>query len=137
MKIGVTGSRKGLNERQDATLRGILEMRFEDGAEVHHGCCVGVDERAGEIATVLGYTEVAHPPVNERLMCNRQGDERRRPLPYLERNEIIVSECDLLIAVPQPGTKGGGTLITMRHARKVGTPLIVIREDGTAEEPML
>lgn len=135
-RVGVTGTRKGATEAQESALRYLLAERFEPGAYLHHGACVGVDSLAGEIADELGYREVVHPPENLRLIGNRRGDERRAPLTYLERSAEIVSECDLIIGVPEPAVVGGGTDWTIRLAKNQGVSCLVIDGDGVVQDSL-
>ena len=131
MIVGFTGTRNGLSKEQRIALEGKFQSRKIDA--LHHGCCVGADEEANGIARECGIKTIGHPPLNTRLMSMCRVDELRPPLDYLDRNQEIVKECDILIACP--GTmkpiQRSGTWFTIRHAEQVGRPTIVIFPDGS------
>ncbi|MEM2234101.1 MAG: hypothetical protein QXP81_11250, partial [Nitrososphaerota archaeon] len=102
MRIGFSGSREGMTERQRRALRALLERFYEPDSEFHHGDCVGADEEAGAIAFGIGYRVVIHPPENPALRAfSALFHELLEPKPYLGRNEEIVRSVDLLIAAPR------------------------------------
>lgn len=129
MKIGVTGTRKGMNENQrdsvTSFLRG-LSMEF-DYLELHHGNCVGVDVEVAEIAKELGFRIVSHPgPKSQYSGKNDEvNDETRETLPYFTRNRRIVNETNFLLVVPFEDThqNKGGTWYTYDYALKKGKPM--------------
>lgn len=126
MKIGVTGTRSGMNERQRTEFIAFLT---EIGTgEFHHGDCVGVDVEAAEIAKSLGFKIVCHPPVKTDLRAYHKSDEFRQPDSYLARNRNIVNETDMLIVVPYQNERQdrGGTWYTYDYAVKKGRPFHVI-----------
>ena len=133
MKIGITGSREGMNNAQQlAVLSTLNEIMLhckllKVQPEFHHGDCKGVDEIAAGIAKELGYRIVCHPPESNYLRAYFLGDEIREPLGYLKRDRNIVDECEALLVVPlhnewQPR---GGTWFTHDYAVKKNKPLIV------------
>ncbi len=65
MKLGVTGTRSGMNLRQFSVLSDILTrvIKAEPLSEFHHGDCVGVDVQAAIMAKELGFVVVCHPPI--------------------------------------------------------------------------
>jgi len=141
MKVGVTGTRRRITLEQDNTIWKLF--RWMAATEFHHGDCTGADAAAH--AVILGtknrrqdeglpYTSIIiHPPVigTWRVFC-QDYDEIREPLPYLERNHVIVDEIDLLIAIPQTTSEEiqSGTWATVRYARGLGKPVIIIDPDG-------
>jgi thiamine pyrophosphate-dependent acetolactate synthase large subunit-like protein len=122
MKVGVTGTRSGMNEHQfkhiDAFLKEVIQL--EPGAELHHGDCVGVDEEVALLAQELGYKIVCHPPEKRELRADVPYDECREPLNYFARNRNIVDECDVLLVVPYQNEpqSHGGTWYTHDYAQK-------------------
>jgi hypothetical protein len=126
MKIGVTGTREGANERQ---LKEVLDFMIGlgTGHELHHGDCKGVDEQVAIIAKELGWHVVCHPPVKNELRAYHQSDVFREAKGYLVRDRNIVDETEFLMVVPlhdkwQPK---GGTWYTHDYAVKQKKPLRV------------
>ena len=56
MKVGVTGTRSGMNKRQQQEFTDFLNEL--GSGEFHHGDCVGVDVEAARIAEKLGWKTV-------------------------------------------------------------------------------
>ena len=121
-KIGVTGTRSGMNDKQALDVTTFL-LQFDPATtEVHHGDCVGVDVQVAEIAAYLGMRVVCHPPSKTELRAYHKSDEVRIPLSYFARNRNIVDETDVLMVVPYQDTHqpSGGTLYTHDYAVKRG-----------------
>jgi hypothetical protein len=134
MKIGFTGSRRGMTAAQqhqlELLLRGVgrVSGQVREWPELHHGDCVGADDIAGQIAHRMDYRVVSHPPTNERLRAHSVADEVREPLDYLVRNRLIVDETEMLIAAPDgPERLHSGTWATIRYARSLGRQVVVLR----------
>lgn len=131
MRIGITGTREGMNSRQRKQVQEALHaLAYEasrDGIvpHFHHGDCRGVDVEAAAIARELGFVIVSHPPVFTETRGYYGGDIEHGPKGYLERDRDIVDACDLLLVVPlqdkwQPT---GGTWYTHDYAVRVGRPV--------------
>lgn len=133
--VGFTGTSDYQREAQLEALKlKLKELRFD---EFHHGDCINADENAHEIVMMCTTaTVVIHPPLNThaRAYCKGEASRiiRREPKPYLARNHDIVDETDLLIACPRSKLeqRRSGTWATVRYARKVGKPVILITPDG-------
>lgn len=136
MIVGFTGTRAGMTDMQRAVLRTLPEMKR---VWFHHGDCRGADEQAHEIANGLLSQIVIHPPVNDSWRANGglgcRADIILDPKPYLERNRDIVDAADILIAAPGSNDEQprGGTWYTIRYARKMGKPIIIIYPAGRVE----
>jgi len=134
MKIGITGTRSGMNAHQKkefSEILGILliEIIASNGqGEFHHGDCVGVDVEAAEIAKTLGFKTVCHPPEKDELRAYHKSDEFREPLSYFARNRRIVEETDCLIVIPYQNEwqPNGGTWYTHDYAKKKQKPIFLI-----------
>lgn len=126
MKVGFSGTRRGMTAYQYE--RVLKELVGVD--ELHHGDCIGSDEEADQAARSVGVHVVIHPPDDDkaRAFCFQAGDGITMPLPYLVRNHAIVDTTDRLVATPDTAheTLRSGTWATIRHARSVGRPVVVI-----------
>jgi hypothetical protein len=133
VKVGFTGSRLGLASAQAVALRDL--MRRLRPSELHHGDCVGADDRMVTIARDLGVGHVeSHPPTDDRMRAFAPSDHIGQPLPYLKRNEAIVIASDVLIAAPDsPERKRSGTWATVRFARKLKRTIYIVMPCGRIE----
>jgi len=114
-------------------IRELLEL---DGvSEGHHGDCIGADRDFDGLCGMYGIVRHAHPGTgkgDKRAYC--PAEVVHDPLPYLDRNKVIVQYADILIACPQgPERLRSGTWSTVRYARKVETPVILIWPNGVIE----
>ena len=130
MIIGMTGNRDGIFEQARETLIHILDNL--EAHEAHHGDCVGADAEFHELA-VKRMPIIIHPPTNKtnRSFCEG-AKEVLKPREYLERNKDIVDSSELLIAIPSTLTEyeRSGTWSTVRYARTLGRPIIIIQPHG-------
>lgn len=126
MKVGVTGTRSGMNKRQQQEFTDFLNEL--GSGEFHHGDCVGVDVEAARIAEKLGWKIVCHPPIKDDLRAFHDSDEFREPKSYFARNRNIVDETDVLLVIPYQDShqSHGGTWYTHDYAKKKDKPLHVI-----------
>lgn len=126
MKIGVTGTREGMNEAQFEQVKKFLEKY--KGAELHHGDCRGVDVEVAYLAKEMGYKIVCHPPKSQAQQGFFGGDEMREPEGYLKRDRNIVDETELLLVVPLQNERQdkGGTWYTYDYALKTGKTVHVV-----------
>ncbi len=126
MKVGITGTRSGMNDSQLAAVFDFLQDA--DIVEFHHGDCVGVDIEAADIAKYHAIKTVCHPPIKDELRGFHKSDEFREPLSYFARNRKIVDGVDLLLVVPYQNARQetGGTWYTHDYAIKTGVPVKII-----------
>ena len=127
LKIGITGTRSGMQDNQMIELFEFFE-KISTPFEFHHGDCVGVDVEAAVMAKDFGARVVCHPPIKDELRAFHKSDEFKDPLSYFARNRNIVNETDLLIVVPfQTSPQShGGTWYTHDYAIKIGKPVMII-----------
>lgn len=131
--VGFTGTRRGVMTHQDRALRGILRSL---GGVLGHGCCVGADREAHAIWRGLGRLCEYHPgDINQENWAIHNfgiGEEIHTRLPYLQRNKVIVDRCGVLVAAPGEAQEQlrSGTWSTIRYARRVGRPVIMVLPDG-------
>ncbi len=141
MKIGFTGTRKGMTLAQREEFRKLIAQLtgpdFCRDAEFHHGDCVGADDEAATYAHESGfYSVVCHPPVDESLRAfNPFATFTTEPKTHFARNRDIVNEADVLIACPcdMSDQPKGGTWYTIGYAKKKGKPTYIIWPDGRVE----
>lgn len=127
IKIGITGTRDGMNEYQFEQLAEFLDV--EDKFEFHHGDCVGVDAEAAVFAKMMGHYVVCHPPTKTNLRAFTEYDECKEAFDYLTRDRHIVDAVDLLIVVPlskERPKKRSGTWYTHDYAVKKGVQLVIL-----------
>lgn len=115
--VGFTGTRKGMDAERSGWLERVLTMLSTHANEFHHGDCYGADTEAAHIARYLGFQIYAHPGPHENTRGNFKSDNRYEPLPYLERNQVIVDSTQFVVGVPakKPSVRSG-TLYTIRYA---------------------
>jgi len=136
MKIGFTGTQKGMNGNQAEKL--LLLLEYLKVSEFHHGDCIGCDAEAHNTVMLnhrlLGEIPIhIHPPENgsKRAFC--EGAEITYDArDYLTRNRSIVAMTRRLIAVPctEREMLRSGTWSTVRHAKKLKRGLWIIPPNG-------
>ena len=125
MKVGFTGTRKGMTSRQMLALSKFLGQYGSRITEFHHGDCVGADAEAHEIVeSFLGVGVIhIHPPSDSRFRAFKHSPHIAEPCGYLERNHDIVNATDRMLAAPKQiecplNLRGQGTWTTITYAEK-------------------
>lgn len=136
IKVGFTGTQDGMTEAQRVVVWKQLEKLKEvhGQCDFHHGDCVGADEQADNIAYLIGYRIIVHPPKNPAKQAKTEHFTTSWPAKnYLDRNKDIVNESDVLIATPSTlhEVVRSGTWSTIRYARGKNKPIVNILPDGT------
>lgn len=129
IKIGFTGTRRGMTAKQVSEVIHFLASRKTDERdEFHHGNCIGSDEEANIHARLLGYWSVAHPPTDNVLESKKLSCAYREPKDFLVRNVDIVMDTDILIVTPfeMEEVLRSGTWATYRAARRLNKPIKLI-----------
>jgi hypothetical protein len=142
MKIGFTGTRKGMSDRQKEALKQLLYhiSLVEDEHIFIHGGCHGADQEADNIVLEFRYSEapfriIVHPGDDSQYKkwIKRDNEEENRevlnPKPYLVRNKEIVNSSEILLVAPLSIVErltGSGTWMTRRYALKVEKPVIIL-----------
>ena len=123
MRLGFTGTREGMTDRQKNYLIRVLDAYPIE--QLHHGDCVGADEFAHNLSKNMGIYVVVHPPIDPILRAFCQGDEIRDTLPYIERNHNIVDETRHLFVAPRTREEQvrSGTWATYRYATRMEIPI--------------
>ena len=121
MKIGFTGTHRGMSQHQKEQF--VLMMQELDPTEFHHGDCIGADAEAHDIVREFfpAVYIVVYPPNSRYRQAFKEGDEHRKPAPYLKRDKNIVDNVDFLFATPFRNEEvlRSGTWATIRYARKI------------------
>jgi len=120
MKVGITGTRKGLTPKQFTAFH--IQMKHNDVTEIHHGDAHGCDQQ-------IDY-DTKHIFPDIKLIKHLPKKFTSKHL--LKRNKEIVDECDVLWAFPKLREEElrSGTWATIRYARKKKKPIIIIYPDG-------
>ena len=139
MKIGFTGTQKGMTQLQRFKFVGVLSKINKEKIikEFHHGQCIGADAQAHSLVTFYYSAKIySHRPINTTKKFTMVYDNETiflcEPKPYLQRNKDIVDETDLLIACPNTKKEvlRSGTWSTVRYARKRKKEVLIIYPDG-------
>jgi hypothetical protein len=136
--LGVTGRRSAITAKQYTSLTALMRLwtKLTSDPVLHHGDCVGADEISYVIGKIHGYKIICHPPLSSLFRAfTPDNHETREPKYYLERNDDIARECDVLIAIPDTffERQRSGTWSTVRYARKNKKLVVIIWPDGSVE----
>lgn len=142
MKVGFTRTRAGLQAAQRAALGTFLLMDLSERVtEFVHGSCQGADVQAARLARHIfdaGCRIVARPGPDGDPCRDESGvdDETMPGKNHFARNRDIVLATELLVACPpcKPMPPSGGTLYTVKFARKQKRPLVIIWPDGSIDD---
>ena len=128
MKVGFTGTRKGLTDKQKELLTEFFKNNII--TELHHGDAPGSDTEAHVIFLSIypNAKVVLYPSDLERANNKAPNLIEYRPTPPLKRNEDIVRNCNLLIVCPksEKEEKRSGTWATYRHAKSINKPIKIL-----------
>ena len=130
VRIGFTGTQRGMTERQRQALSCALDELH--ATALHHGDCIGADAQAHDVAVAMGCEIVIHPPVTETKRAWKLAARIHAPKTYLARNKDIVRATEMLVATPAEDIEHlrSGTWSTVRFARKIGRVVWVILPNG-------
>lgn len=127
MKIGFTGRRDGMSDKQKEETLAILEPIANQITEAWHGGCIGADADFHEMCLDLGIPIVVAPgyptynPDDLSQKANLKGEYTELDKePFLKRNRAIVDNVDTMIGCPptkEPQNKGG-TWYTIKYSLK-------------------
>lgn len=129
LKVGFSGSRYGMTDRQKAVFTVLIGALQPD--EFHFGDCVGADFEGATIVHKLfkrGCEIHMHPPLNDsnRAFFKRSVKEYPKRA-YTMRDRDIVDSVDILIATPKSSVRDfSGTWYSIRYGSKVLRPVFII-----------
>jgi hypothetical protein len=126
MIVGFTGTQLGMTEGQIRYLKS--ELKRVKATNLHHGCCIGADKQANDLARSIKILTEGHPPIITDKMARCIVDIMHPPKDYIPRNHEIVDMCDLLFVAPRYNyeEQRSGTWATFRYADKIGRTIIMI-----------
>jgi len=140
-RLSYTGTRKGMTQQQMREVLAIFKLSESRGPAVrkifHHGGAPGGDRQAHRIsqAPTIKARVYVHPAKGaDPIDWYKLGAEHvYDPQPPLVRNPDIVEGGELLVATPfeMEEILRSGTWATIRYARKIGKPYVIIRPDGS------
>lgn len=134
--IGFTGTQKGMTTEQKITFANLISAYIP--TEFNHGDCIGADADAHKLVRTRSPRTkiVGHPPTNTSKQANCVFDYSWTPLDYMARNMNIVRQSNLLIATPAEYQEQlrSGTWSTVRKARSLKVPVIIIYPNGQTEK---
>lgn len=139
MRIGFTGTQIGMTNDQVLQIHMLLgDLKSAGATQATHGMCKGADLQFHDMAKALGYFIVGCPGVTSageawrRALCDC--DIVMPPKRFLARNRDIVRESDVVLACPKDTkeqAQHSGTWATIRYARIMAKPLVIVWPDGT------
>ena len=131
MIVAFTGTRRGVTLPQSQALTTWLD-RCVRGTFLH-GDCIGADAYAAQRARDLGWMVECYPCTIAAKRAYAGGHVIHDPAPPLVRNRAMVDRCDVLVACPGEAIEQlrSGTWATIRYARKIGRPVVLVLPDGS------
>ena len=142
MDIGFTGTQEGMTDYQKDFVGFFLDQYrpLSPFEKARHGMCIGADFQFHNLCKERKIRVVGYPGINKygsspkRAECDVDEIEPERF--YLERNELIVGDCDVLIATPKSHIEESrsGTWFTIRNAREVKRHLFIVLPNGNVLE---
>lgn len=132
---GFSGSQRVPTKSQKQTLLVLFEEHKP--VMVRHGGCIGSDFQFHIMALAMGCKVTVHLPTDQRkthpeVLVPHPDVFLLPPFPFLVRNHHIVDGSQLLIATPDGQERlRSGTWATIRYARKVRCPRLIVYPDGT------
>ena len=130
--IAVTGPRTGMTSPQVSGVTKLLHSVPQLYRTLREGGCVGADHIIVEIARDFRFRIVEHPPVKKDHRAWATVDEWLPPLPYLDRNRVMVDTCSALLATPGE-KRSRGTWYTIDYAARIEKATALIWPDGRIE----
>jgi hypothetical protein len=132
--LGFTGTQGGWMPAQAREVERVVNRLRQEFGWMHNGDCIGSDKLAAMLWKAYGGLIHLHPPDNPSKRSFLTADKLDEPLPYLERNRVIVSSASCLLATPGEMDEQlrSGTWSTVRYARMKGVSIILVYPDGSS-----
>jgi hypothetical protein len=125
--VGVIGARVRNTVRDKHLIRKVLIHRLVMGDNMHlisGGCHVGGDRFAEELAVELNLPITVYKPD-----CPKGSSKFDYGKACFRRNTTIAEKSDIIVATPRTDKNGepfGGTGDTIRKAKKLGKPIVML-----------
>jgi len=140
--VGFTGRSSPVPTPQRHALEDVLEWLRDNGARrLVHGDCIEADSVAHLQAWDLGYDLILRPGHDAEGRSPKRAWNPRAmtvhpSLPYSDRNFLIARDADILVAAPATFSEilRAGEWQTIRMARKLGKPIVIVWPDGRISE---
>ncbi len=139
MKVGFTGTRKGMTrEQRDVTVM-LANLLYQGSVnEARHGLCVGADAQFNDIAAKQGFITYGYPAsdVKEGNRAYCHVNFTMPSAPALSRNHTIIDESEVMIAIPkgyEEEWRGSGTWAAIRYSAKAHKPTYIVYPNGKVE----
>jgi len=137
MIISFTGTASGMNATQMTNVINLINKQKPKITKCVHGDCVGADTDFHNIVTKLGLGDLIE--IHPCTIHNKRG-YNHAPKVYdaigpLDRNKIMVQRAHLVVGTPGTDTEiiRSGTWHSIRYAKKLGRPLLVLYPSGAIE----
>lgn len=132
MKIGFTGTRKGMNPIQKSLINLFISGWYKSITNAHHGDCIGADSDFHKIARSHKIPITIHPSNLNTRAHNTDAELVLVERPPLVRDHDIVDAVDIMLATPKGMVeeRRSGTWATIRYTIKSGKPLFIVYPDG-------
>ena len=135
MKIGFTGTQRGMTDFQKEVFEAFLDI-YEDRNEelwLLQGDCIGADAEAVSIAREKKFGIWSFPPIQSSKRAWVESGRTETPRDYLTRNHNIVKACDLMVATPGEDYEmlRSGTWATIRYTKKLDKHVFIVYPDHT------
>lgn len=133
--LAFTGTQRGMTEPQHAKFLDVLAGMCPEW--FHHGDCIGADAEAHDAVSRATTLIHVHPCELVEMRAWRVGFTMSTPMPPLDRNRVMVDQCEALVACPGAMAEElrSGTWATIRYARKCRKPVHIIWPDGSYIAP--
>lgn len=134
MKLGFTGTRRGMTDDQLDTLWSWVSFVKQEIDEIHFGLCRGADAQFYHmlLAAIPEVIVIGHPCNLTDQQLVLPCDELRPVKDPLDRNHDIVDESTFLIGAPGTYTNvlRSGTYSCLRYAAKQEAEFFMILPNG-------
>lgn len=135
MHLAFTGTKDGVTPSQGFALSNIFhQLRVDGYYTMHNGDCIGSDAFSAHMWKYRNKGNIVlHPPTNPKYRAWIDFADVMMPEgDYIKRDHDMVDLSSILVGTPKcEEYLRSGTWSTIRYARKIGIPRILIYPDGS------